>query len=310
MAMGDIPGGGGIAGGGGATGPGSNAGPGFSLSGKGYPVINVVTGMKTSIDVVLYDTFCDGNIVDLNTLDVASAWFTAKETRDAARYYIRKQLTLPDRPASSSSGVAVWPARFTIDFLPPTTVPSFTGDLSYAGIWMSAITLCNAAGDTIAEWPSYLAVRKGINHGLICNSPLGITEVRLAMRDTCPEFNMLLLDVQFSDTEIAYAITRPVDEWNESPPPVGTYTYATFPYRENWTKATIGMLLTSAAYWYARNKLPYTAGGVSVNDMDKDNPYTAMAAQIKAEWKDWMMRTKVRMNAEQCYGSLRSRAFR
>ena len=293
LGRGDTPGAGGWAGGGGPEGPGSNVGSGAALSGKGYPVINLVTQMKKSIDVVLYDTFCDGNIYDLTASGAVTAWYSAKETRDDDMFYIRKQLTLP---TDLTTG------KFTIDFT--------VDELKYAGIWISAISLYDADGAVIGEWPSYTAVRKGINHTKRDNTPLGLSEVRLALRDTCPEFNTLLLDVQFSDTEIAFAMTRPVDEWNESVPDVGHYTYATFQWRENWLKATMGHLLQTAAYWYARNKLPYTAGGVAINDMDKDNPYLTLSAQLKSEWKDWMTRKKVEINASFCYGSVRARAFR
>lgn len=293
LANGDIPGSGGWAGGGGPDGPGSNSGPGAAVSGKGYPVLNLVTGMKKSLDLVLYDTYCDGNIYDLTGKNVASAYFCAKEMRGDEQYYIRKQCALP---ADLTTG------KFRINFS--------HDDLKYAGIWISSMVLYDAQDNIVGEWPSYLSVRKSVTAALRGNCPLSISEVRLALRDTCPEFNMLLLDVQFSDTEIAFAMTRPVDEWNESTPDVGTYSYSTFPWREFWMRATMGHLLQTAAYWYARNKLPYTAGGVAVNDLDKDQPYIMMASQLKQEWKEWMMRKKVEINASYCYGSVRARAFR
>lgn len=290
LGRGDISGGGGYAGGGGAAGPASGVAGGGGVSGNGYPAIALVTGQKKDIELTLYSDLCGGDIEDLT--DVSSAKFVAKETAEAAALYIEKDVMIDPDPTTG---------LITIPFRP--------ADLPYAGIWVAAVSCYDAAGDLIAEYPAWLEVRKGLNSQERSNTPISIPEIRLVLRDTCPEFNTLLLDLEFSDTEIAFAITRPVDEWNETPPPVQTYTPATFPWREAWRKAVCGSLLQSAAHHYMRNKMQYSAGGTSFNDKNKDNPYLQLAEQLLAEWKKFMAVKKVQLNAQQAFGSVVSGTY-
>ena len=291
LARGDIGGSGGVSGGAGTTGPASGHADGKGVSGGGYPVIAVVTEMKVDLEVILYDTLCSEDVEDLSSIDHMK--FVAKESYDAAQQYIDKDVTI-GTPASDG--------KVTIEFVPD--------DLPYAGIWWAGLQGFDADDNLIAQYPAWLAVEKGLTQQFRTNSPITLSEIRMALRDTCPDFNTLLLDLEFSDTEIAFAITRPIEEWNETPPDVRIYTPATFPFREAWRKATCGYLLQTAAYHYARNNLNYSAGGVSVNDKQKETEYMQMGENLLAKWKEFLMRQKVQMNAEACYGSVLSGAFR
>ena len=132
-----------------------------------------------------------------------------------------------------------------------------------------------------------------------------IAEIRMALLDYGCE-NTLLDDVEFSDTEIAFSIRRPVDRWNESTPNLVLYSPASFPWRENWMICTIGYLLRMAAHHYRRNHLTYQASGLNVADKDKFNQYEEVAKLRIAEFDQWMMNKKLEINIEQGYGTLAS----
>jgi hypothetical protein len=119
--------------------------------------------------------------------------------------------------------------------------------------------------------------------------------------DSAP-FNNLLDGVEFSDVEIANAIRRCVDMWNETPPQVSWYTSNDFPYRYWWIMGASAILLRSAAARYRRNRLAYSAGGVSVDDQSKAQEYEQIGEARMQEFKDWMKGEKVRINMGFCWG--------
>ena len=108
----------------------------------------------------------------------------------------------------------------------------------------------------------------------------------------------------FSDAQIAFAVTRPIDYWNETPPVFNKkYSAADFPYKYHWINATIGELYSMAAQNYLRNSLSYQAHGVAVNDKDKAKHFMQISQEYKAEYKEWVSREKVQLNVNAAYGS-------
>jgi hypothetical protein len=160
----------------------------------------------------------------------------------------------------------------------------------------------DADGAVLGYTRLWLDVNKTTKHILRENTPLSMVEIRTFLRDRTPDDNYLLNDVQFSDSDIAAAITWPVDQWNETPPPVGTYTPATFPYRRHWLIAAAAHLLKSAAYNYARNDLQYNAGGTAVNDKNKHKLYMELSRDLQSEWENWMINKKIEINVDMAYG--------
>ena len=139
------------------------------------------------------------------------------------------------------------------------------------------------------------------NHG-----PPSIQEIRIFMRDSSFVDNSLLMDVEFDATEIIFAILQPLRDWNEMPPDVGSYSSHDFPYRGQWIKAIIGYLHRIAANHYRRNELAYSAGGNSVNDKNKSNPYDQTATVHLQEWREFVLREKTQLNMAMCYASFGS----
>lgn len=147
-----------------------------------------------------------------------------------------------------------------------------------------------------------------VDPGLEFSNPGPITpaEIRIALRDSCPEANYLLDEVEFTDQEVFWAIRRPVDYWNSALPPLPQVSPNNFPYRYQWLDATIGELMVMAGRHYLRNKLDYAAGGVSVDDKNKDAPYLTIGNQMITEWKEYVRRVKVGQNMNRAIGSIGS----
>lgn len=155
----------------------------------------------------------------------------------------------------------------------------------------------------------YIDIMESVENADSSLKGLSIMEVRFALRDICPASNFLLDDVEFSNREIAWAIRRPIDLWNDTPPPLGRYTPTTFPFRYYWTVGAVAELLQMASLHYGRNNLTYNAAGLAVNDKDKGASYLQTSAVLKGEYKQWMMHQKKSLNLENAYGSTYIDAF-
>jgi hypothetical protein len=127
-------------------------------------------------------------------------------------------------------------------------------------------------------------------------------DIRIWLRDTDPEANTLLLDLEFSPEEIRTAQTFAVDRWNETPPFVARYSVATFPWRWNLLRGTVANLLTIAGHRYRRNHLNYNVPGGAINDQDKAPAYDAAAAKLSAEYGQFIHDKKIELNIEGGWG--------
>jgi hypothetical protein len=182
-------------------------------------------------------------------------------------------------------------------------------DVTSSGSSSSSVPCDQAA--RIYKYRSYLEIEQDITD---VNQPfigVSIAEIRLAMRDLSSEDNFLLDDVEFTDTEIAWAMRRPVDYWNERPPRLRgqTFTPANFPYRYEWINAVKGELMIMAAQNYRRNHLQYSAAGLSVDDQNKFQQYENVGKQLLADWKEWVEREKVSLNFQRSFNATRLRSF-
>lgn len=170
------------------------------------------------------------------------------------------------------------------------------------GLYNASILLLNSSNDPIYAKNCFLEIEQNATDCTGYNYPLTISEIRLALRDTCAEANYLLDDVEFSNREIQYAIHRPVDMFNETQPAIVRYNYNDFPYRYNWTEATIGFLLETAAYNLSRNQLQVSAAGVTVNDKARWQIYLEMSREKKTEFRRWATQEQVRENIKRGFG--------
>lgn len=137
------------------------------------------------------------------------------------------------------------------------------------------------------------------------SGPPTLGEIRMMMYDSDPvENNALLCDVEFSDEQLVLAMTRPVNFYNEMAPQLNQlFDTRNFPSKESYAVGVKGCLLMMAAERYRRNKLNITAGGKTLNDMDRDASYERAAQVAMADFRTWALQDKAARNARQVWSA-------
>lgn len=137
--------------------------------------------------------------------------------------------------------------------------------------------------------------------------PPSIMEVRLHLRDSTPAESLLLDNIKFDDAEIAMAISRPLEYWNEIPPDLGMRaTTQNFPFRYHWLEGICANLFYMVAENFRANNLTYSAAGVRVDDQNKEPNYLKAAERRNAEWKNFVRRKKSEINLNAAWGGIGS----
>jgi hypothetical protein len=171
-----------------------------------------------------------------------------------------------------------------------------------AGVWC-AMALVWEHGVLRMQYPFYVDITPNLAVYHPYGGPLHFAEIRLSVRDICPEMNFLIDQVEFKDEELAWAMHRPIDQWNETPPPVTIFSYTNFPFRYHWLEATVAELLFMTAQWMRRNDLDYSAAGLTVADTKKWPDYWKMAQERRLRWETWMKNKKIEINLSQAYAT-------
>lgn len=137
--------------------------------------------------------------------------------------------------------------------------------------------------------------------------PPSMAEIRLHLRDSSPNESYLIEHLMFDDAEIALAIVRPVQYWNEVPPPIdNVYNTQTFPFRYHWLEGICANLFLMVAEGFRRNQLDYSAAGVTLNDQNKEANYERAGQTRWQAYREWVRATKASINLEGCYGQVTS----
>lgn len=169
------------------------------------------------------------------------------------------------------------------------------------GVWLAQASVWSH-GTLVKIYPFYWEVSPNLMMDEF--GPITVPEVRLAVRDQCPEANFLIDATDYKVEEIMWAIRRPVEYFNEVPPPVATFRPSNFPYRYHWMQGTIGELLIMVGTWLRRNDLDYSAGGVTVMDTKKWDFYMNRGKELQKEFKDFAKQKKIEINIQGGYGSI------
>lgn len=127
-------------------------------------------------------------------------------------------------------------------------------------------------------------------------------DVRMWLRDNCPESNTLINDYEFSKEEIVSAMTYCQDYWNELPPYVGNFDYTVIPFRFHLLQGTCAQLLYMAGHQFRRNALNYSAGGLTVQDQEKAEVYDTAATRLWEQYKAWVQQNKHAINVGMGWG--------
>ncbi len=273
-----------------------------------WPILKLQQGVDRYVVVTIAGP--DGNPLDLD-LDVGETHtpeelafpqtaeappamlvtFTDATGIDTARIVIKSDFTSPTSVVVDGSYIGVGQFRF-----------HFTSDdTNRSGLFVADVQLVDSSGKVRYVKTVYVEISPTTLTDTCSGSPLTLAEVRLSLRD-CRGSNILLDDYEFSDAEILFCLRKAVDHWNEVPPPGFGYSYQNFPFRKHWLDATIAMLLRSISHYYRRNKLKYSAAGVSTGRFDKSEEYWAVGTQMWQEYEEWVRAKKVSMNLSSCWG--------
>lgn len=302
---------------------------------KNWQVVKTQQGVPTSVFITIDDAALTSIPLIPPTPSGTSTNatidpFTHEYTTDVANNYIGR-FFFREHPSNTSPQIALVTRQDTDTFV----IDFDSGHLQYPGLYIADLALYGIYGHTPGETDSteYLRVASvtGIpnstttpdeqelrlvwfkrmyleiepnNSSNLGDYPLTIAEVRLAMRDECAESNFLIDDLEFTDKEIAYAIKSAVDYWNETPPPVCNFTYGTFPFRFHWKQAVMGLLLRQGGVHKLRNWLPYTGGGVNVNDQAIWQHYMSLGNTMWDEYRQFVQNKKVEINITGSFSGL------
>ena len=212
----------------------------------------------------------------------------------------------PHNPAREIGGTCVDPAsgmaRFALD----------SEMVKYAGVYQLSVALKDHAGairhvENPVLWVERSLFAIDTSDRTFNSGPPTLQELRQAIMDNGAAENLLLDDVEFHDDQIAYAVGKPLNYWNETPPPLKRLMATRiFPFREAWTNAICGHLFMIAAHNYRRNHLPYNAGGVAVDDRNKEPQYLQMGNKLLDDWKEFVRIKKYEINTGLFVGSVNS----
>lgn len=246
------------------------------------------------------------NLLELT--DVSDASESVSESGEAQVIVRSKELVAPtggDNPLREISAAIYDPEAGVLRFRLDTKMAPVTG------VYQLSWGLKNSAGEIFATNETLLFVERslyaftGVSTDYVSGPP-SLEEIRLALLDHAGT-NSMLSRVEFFDEQIADAIAWPVRQWNESPPPVlPLLDTRSFPFREAWLGAVCGRLLLAAAHNYRREHLAYAAGGITLDDKNKEREYLAAASQLLKEWEVFRTHKKYELNLKAAAGWLGS----
>lgn len=131
-----------------------------------------------------------------------------------------------------------------------------------------------------------------------------IAEVRALIRDSSIVENELLNERQFGIEEIAQAAVETVYKWNNTPPFLGELDTRNFCSRTIYLAGIKCYLFSMLVEWYRKNRLPYSAGGVSVDDMGRLQEYMIAVQKEEQELTVMIQRTKAALNLASAFGKI------
>ena len=260
---------------------------GVTLSAK-TPALKVSQSQQVNIQWPLNDSL--GNPVDLTPYVNAGAIFTLYVAEAVSRV---SPIQYPATVITPTAGL-----------LQATLDPAIT---ARPGVYMAQFTIQQPLGTLLRTYEFYILVERGLflqSNGI--GGPPSIADIRLRLRDNCADDNDLIDRVEFDLSEIISSLLRPVQYWNEVPPPLDPVSTTSFTETLHWLDGTVGCLLKLSANWYRRNRLLYSAGGTTVDDRNKENEYTAAGDALWQEYQAWVSQRKVQINVAAFSGSIPS----
>ena len=131
------------------------------------------------------------------------------------------------------------------------------------------------------------------------------TKIRSFIRDV-PAANALLGTQETPDILIDFCIDLALDDFNTSPPLIGSYNMKNHPSQSILMIGAIIWILKSAGLQQSRNQLDYASGGITVAASNKTPLYQSWLSIFMQEYEAKKANLKKSINAEQAYGGVES----
>lgn len=131
-----------------------------------------------------------------------------------------------------------------------------------------------------------------------------VATIRLYLRDF-PELNRLVAGEESSDRMIAWAVIDAIEDFNGTPPMIGTYTFSDLLSQGQASllrKGAVVNLLTSVGILQTRNHLAFSDGGLNVAISDKTPLLQSWIQLFQQQWETGKQRVKVAWNIEALLG--------
>lgn len=264
--------------------------------------VSITQGQCATIEWQMHDK--DGIPVDLSGCQVSTP-----ENLFKVVLRLKEQLSL-----GNATGVRAVDATVTDPATGKVSATLTKNMVGVPGIYYAEMALINVPAQqsnqpcVVFSNTFYLIInRSTFDSTTTQGGPPSIAEVRLHLRDSNPGESYLLDRLMFDDAEIALAISRPVQYWNEIPPPLDqVYNTQNFPFRYHWLEGICANLFLMVAEQYRRNQFNYAAGGLTVDDQNKEAAYERAGQTRWQAYREWVRLTKASINLEGCYGEVTS----
>ena len=260
--------------------PEINAAFDTALLGKKRAVV-VCQNFKTSIQFQIINN-CDGVALDVPPSVIYSE----------ASLAIDRRITGTSTLVTAAEGI--------IEVLPPKSIRN------NAGIYLLEAAVLDTDDDPIFSNELYLYIERSA-FGSRPIGPPQISDIRLNLRDSDVNENELIANYNFGTVEIAHAATQAVQIWNSSPPAISSLRYSTlnFPYRDVWIQGIDSILFRMAVEHFRKNMLPYSAGGVNIEDYaPKLQAYESAASRKAQEFRENIILLKAQANINRGFGRI------
>lgn len=260
----------------------------------------VKLGMSPTLEHVLRDA--RGRPLDL------SAYFNNSQSESTdATITLRLKEVISDisgnNPIQEIPGQVTDPAHGIVQFKLTTAA------INQAGIYQLSLGLKDANDELLHIENPLLWVERSL-YGTVDRTrnagPPSIDSIRQWVMDHS-RGSLLLDNVEFTDDQIGQAAVNPIRYWNEQPPPLRPpMDTRNFPFTEAWTGAIAGYLYQFAAAGYRRDHLPYNAGGIAIDDKNKEREYLTAAQLHLDTWRTFVTTKKYEINTGLVVGRIGS----
>ena len=263
------------------------------------PSVLTSQGVSPVIEMVLRDS--EGRPINLTECGFASSISSNQSSSSEHRLAgkMREAISVAQTNVPIDLEPVVWQAESgTIR----ARVPAIATEVN--GIMRGQWAMIDPDNNIMFTSPFFLFVDRG-EFGSVYNNA-GVpspNDVRVFLRDNSPEDNYLLSELEFDLTEIVESAIRCIDHFNSAQPPITQkFDTITFPNPVVLLNGIMGYLYQIAAKHYRRNHLPYSAGGMQIDDKNKANEYEQMGAQMVGEYQQWVKNKKAQFNAQNWNG--------